>query len=215
MICSKTFCVFLLGCFVITLHYCKVGQSEHPLKRFLTPLLHCLIHTGRASHCGIFSWKRQQWNESWVNTGQQGDEHLHQMLDTRGTERSVHQCLVKTAQHKGTGPCCPCLTGLVVVSLQTHRSRVGTELSRDHICQGFSAGLFCFQSAVVVFTCLQTNWAKRPLVSDQHRQSIQEWKHPKCKLSYFSVYKQKSKEAFHTGVTYIILENTTSAWIRS
>lgn len=44
------------------------------------------------------------------------DKHLHQMLDTRGTERSVQLGLVKTARHKGTRPCCPCITGLVVFS---------------------------------------------------------------------------------------------------
>lgn len=76
-----------------TLHYCKAGQSPHPLKTFLMLVRHCvLMRAGHALHSGTASSQRQrqQQNESHVKLMQRGGELIacfgrwthFQMLDT-------------------------------------------------------------------------------------------------------------------------------------
>lgn len=41
-ICSESVCIFLLGRFLFTRRYCKVGRSTHPRRASLTPFKCCL-----------------------------------------------------------------------------------------------------------------------------------------------------------------------------
>lgn len=182
---------------MITLHYCKVGQSTHPLKHFLTPLRHCLLRAGRTLHCGILSWKRRQQNESHIDIWT--DEHIPQMLDTRGTERLSNSVWWRQHDIKVRGHVVH--ASLVWLCSRCKHTAPGLKQNWAETTSSRGSRLGC---CVFRVQWLRSHVCKR--TSNRHLQSIQVWKHPKCKLSYFCVYKQKSKGPFHTGVAYIILK---------
>lgn len=97
---QSEFTYFPSGHFVFTLHYCKVGQSTHPRRAFLTPLCHCLVHAMTTTTT----------SEQWVNSEEVeclgdiwADGHISQtwgctQMNTRVTERrAMNDLLNKVA----------------------------------------------------------------------------------------------------------------------
>lgn len=145
--------IFLLGLFVLTLHYCKAGQRSHPRWAFATPLCCCLICACCTLHCGISHNAEQQQ----VNSVQRLDEMPYRHFGTSthfldvGRRTQILKCRKSWENDCKTRAIMPCRTAMHLQDHAVHFDKwsFGTSCQAAHI-KAFCSG--CWVACVFTAT---------------------------------------------------------------
>lgn len=142
--------IFLLGLFVLTLHYCKASKRSHPCRAFATPLCCCLIRAWCTLHCGMAHNAEQQQ----VNSVQRLDEMPYRHFGTSthfldvGRHTQILKCRKSWENDCKRGAITPCRTAMHLQDHAVHFDKwsFGTSCQAAHI-KAFCSG--CWVTCVL------------------------------------------------------------------